>query len=622
MKGKTLLSVMILFGILAILSVAVAFALESGEFTVLVSIGQYQEVVSMCNKHAAEIATHPDKAEILAACAQAKQALGMSDAPAVPDTPPEAPATTMEDVFAAPPEPEIPETPDVPEPTMPSGPGSGISSSEPPGGAPPPAVRVVKKSDYITVDMFMTPLRAKQFDQVVDLCDKYKNAIASSDEKDAILRACGEAKMGSYETSRKQTSLTSGMKDLEKSLKARYDNTASYDLGMSRLLTIDTIPKQFEKLDEERKAILEMWEAIMMRHAVENFNPAVSDLIIIWVIGNPNEQKPGYADMLIGRVIKNQDNISRERWLAARIRMLTDRFYNIDPQKGENEVRQGNLEILKTWMQELHDLSYFDNNVLVGMLTYKANRHQEKYDQTDETEEEFHKALYYYDEALTKARSKKAMAVLHQKIGFLCSRYRSTDKDRLIEFYKKGFLHARRGLLLMNSVNSVRQESGKAFYRYEQDSSDVTAELQNAYGNNLTGYIYQLYLDKNYKGVVGLKKYTLDVAFDWESKFDVLLIFAESAKQLASDSLNNEVLYRRYKEMCLAGANRAFKYILKRYGGKPPASYDENFCKVFNAYWNYLDGFGQLIQAKALENRFGTICPAGGGAPAAAAPGE
>lgn len=612
MKVRTLFFTLVLISLFTLLFAVSVFAIESGEFVALFAAGQYEEVISLCSQYQNQIAQSPDAAEIMSICAQAKAQVGGGTAPAMPEPAipdpavPEPTVPPADDVFAKQPEP--------PAPTRSSVPTMTPTAAPEPGPARPSLSRYTAK---ISVETFEEPLRAKEYEQVIGLCDKHQSEINDHPERDRILRACGQAKMGSFEKKRIITDLTGAMGDMEKSLKARYDNVASFDLGMARIRTIDTVPKDAEKLDEERKAILEMWEAIVMRHAIENFNPAVSDQIIVWTIGNPNSNQPGYVDMLIERVIKNEGNIARERWLAARVRMLADRFANLDPNLGENETRQQNLDVLKGWMNDLLERSYFDNNILVGMLTYKADRYEEQYDQSNATEGDFHKAIYFYDEALKRAKSNKAMAVINQKMAFLCSRYRSDDKQRLIEFYKKGFLHARQGLRLMASVNKRRQERGKIEYRFEEESPDVSANLQKGYGNNLTGYIYNLWLAKDHKGVVGLKKVTLDVGFDWENKFDVLLLFAESAKELAGQSINDEANYYKYKEMCLSAGSRAFKFVLKRYGGKAPAGYDADFCKVFNAYWTYLDSFGQLIQAKSLENQFGYICPAEGGNAAA-----
>jgi hypothetical protein len=174
----------------------------------------------------------------------------------------------------------------------------------------------------------------------------------------------------------------------------------------------------------------------------------------------------------------------------------------------------------------------------------------------------------------------------------------------------------------MRSVNMRRQEHGKMVYRYEASNPEITANLQKAYGNNLTGFIYNLYLEKQYRSVIGLKKQTLDIGFDWESKADVLMIFAESAKELASKSIKNEVEFRRYKQMALSAGSRAFKFVLKKYGGRLPPTGDKEFCNVFNAYWGYLDIFGELIQRQSLDKRYGSACPQGGTAPAADAGGQ
>ncbi len=165
----------------------------------------------------------------------------------------------------------------------------------------------------------------------------------------------------------------------------------------------------------------------------------------------------------------------------------------------------------------------------------------------------------------------------------------------------------------MAVVNKVRPETGKVFYRYEVANPEVTSKLQKAYGDNLIGWVYNMYLAKDFKGVVAQKKYALNAGFDWENKADVLLLFAESSKELASQSIHSEVHYRKYKSMCLSAGSRAFKFVLRKHGGKMPPANDELFCRVFNAYWNYLDGFGQVVEAKSLENKYGALCPASGG---------
>lgn len=613
MKVRTLLFIFAMIGIVSLAVIPNSWAIESGEFSALLAVEQYDELVSMCKKYASEIAKSPDAAQITSICAQASAAMGET-APVIPTAPVPTAPDPATDVAS------VPQPDDVfsggPDPEPPAAVAPVITA--PPASTAPASTRPVLGSiqTTLTADTFLVPFRAKDYDNVKALCEEHATEIQSHRDRDIILKTCGQAKIGSFQKTKMLTDLTGAMRDMEKSLKAKYDNQASFDLGAARLRTVDMVPKEQQKLDQEREAILEMWEAIMMRHAIENFNPAVSNVIIIWTIGQEDATNPGYVNLLIERVIKNEGNWARLRWLASRVRMITDRYTSIDPNLGEDETRKGNLEVVKGWMVDLRDKSYFDNNILVGMLYYKADRHEEKYDGTDSSIDQFHKALYYYDEAIRRAKSNKAMSVLHQKAAFLCSRYKDVNKKRLIEFYKKGFLHARKGLRLMRSVNKRRTEFGKEAYRYEEDSPEVAANLQKSYGNNLTGYIYNLYLEKKYKSVVGLKRYTLDVGFDWENKSDVLLLFAESAKELAGKSEKSEVNYRKYKEMALNAGSRAFKFVLKNFGGRAPTSFNADFCKVFNAYYTYLDTFGELVPAKGLENRYGKICPATG-APAA-----
>ncbi|MBZ0270784.1 hypothetical protein K8I61_02020, partial [bacterium] len=457
---------------------------------------------------------------------------------------------------------------------------------------------------------FTSMLTAAQYQQLISMCEQNELKIMAHPNRDEILQACGTAKMKVYSENRTAAApLAGAMSDLESSLKSRYDQVASFDLGKSRLLSLDQVPSDIEKQEEEKRAVREMWDAIVQQHAMENFSPAVSDQIIIWAIGTPGGDDPGFVDLIIDRVFKNEGNRGRQRWLGARLRMLTDRFVEIDPAQGENDVRVQNLTLLKEWMVELQKLTYYDNSVMVGMYKYKGNRESELYGSDANTENHFRKAIYYYDEGRNRADTPKAKASLDLDIAMICSRFRSENTGTLIEFYKKGFLHARRGLRFMQVVNQVRPELGKAFYRYDEPNPEITAGLQESYGHTLTGLIYNLYLAKDYRGVISQRQYTLDAGFDWENKSEVLLIFAESAKELAAQSIHSELEYRKYKEMALAGGSRAMKFVLRQYGGKMPPPGDANFCKVFNAYWNYLDGFGQKVEAKAMENKFGATCP-------------
>ncbi|MCZ7582237.1 MAG: hypothetical protein M5R36_02265 [Deltaproteobacteria bacterium] len=527
-------------------SATASWGLDPAELQAFLEVGMTDEVVQLCNENASEVASSPTLKSL---CAKA-QGGGAPAAPEPAPTPePDVPGVPSYDdtSFSAPSTPSAP-APSAPVPSTPAAPSSTPAAFSAPVGGLDPAAMAAQ-------------LSAGQAQAVVNLCDTSEAQISSHPQRGEIMKLCGQARMRAYSTGSGggTTALTGAMGDLEASLKAGYDKVASFDLGKTRMLSLDTIPADAEKSEMEKKAVREMWDAIVMRHAEEGFPEAVSDQIIVWTVGIPGDpNNPGFVNMVMDRIIKDEGDRGRQRWLGARLRMLTDRFTNIDPNKGENATRQGNLEALKLWMTELLELTYFDNNVLVGMYRYKGNRAGEQYDPTNPGSEDlFHKALFFYDEGRKRASSHKAKAVMDLDIAFLCSRYRSDNTMKLVEFYKKGFLHARRGLRLMQVVNKVTPEVGKSFYRYEKDNPDVAARLQKAYGDTLVGWIYNLYLNKDYLGVVAQKKYTLDAGFDWENKADVLLLFAESAKLLAADSLQNEVRYRRYKSMCLAAGSRA-----------------------------------------------------------------
>ncbi len=603
-----------------------SWALDPAELQAFLDVGMTDEVKAMCAQNAAEVASSP---QLQSVCAKVGGGGAMPSSPAAPPASiPEAPA--------------IPETPAMPEtpsmastpsaPAMPSAP-SGFSSTPTAPAAPaaasmtqpadtpsgPPAYVAIDATAGVTAETFISLNSAKQFQQCYDLCREKDSMIRTHPERREIRKACVEAGLKLYaDTPITGEKLALAIEDLKKVNKDRRTHSSTYQLGKSQILTLDQMTSDTEKLDEEKNAVRNMWDAIIMRHAEEDFKEAVSDMIILWTIGNSMDE-PGFVNLVTDRIFKNETNKGRVRWLSARLRMLSDRFVEIDPNKGENEIRESNLEILRVWMTELQNLTYFDNNSLVGMYKYKGNRLQEQYAATAETEAKFHQGLWYYNQGRSRAQSHKAKASLDQSIAYLCSRYRSEGKDKLVAFYRKGFQHARRGLKLMKVVNRVQPELGKKFYRHEEDNTELTSQLQKSYGVNLTGYIYNLYLLENYKGVIALKRVALDAGFDWESKADVLILFAESAQKMASESLDSELNYRKYKEMTLAAGNRAFKFALRRRGGKAPTAYDEDFCRVFNAYWNYLDGFGQTVQAKALDNRFSHVCPMGGGAPPAGA---
>jgi len=457
-------------------------------------------------------------------------------------------------------------------------------------------VAVGEWSEY--KDLFMNG----QYQQVVDLCEANKGALADDPGAHIIYKYCGLAKMRLYEQNHQSAELTDAIGYLEKSIAFSYSEEASYNLGLARMKALDALSEADERLEAERDAINDMWESTRNMHAMENFeSETLSDGMLIWL--------RDFRDVLIERVFRDEKEQGRLHLLAAQLRMIADRFGRVDPAKGENEVRQGNLKVFKDWMDELLKQSYFDNNIVVGMYKYQGDRQREKYDQTDKTEDQFAKSLHHYGEALKRVKTNKAGAVLYGDIAYLCSLYNSKDKEKLVSYYKTGFTHAHEGLLIMKRLNRRRQDSTAQEYPFEDDNTELTAKLQKAYGSNLTGLCYFHYLRKDYKSVVSLREYAFDTGFDWDGKVTMLMLIADSADKLASQNHANRLAFNNYREICLFSSSRAFKSVLKNFKGKtPPGS--EEFCRIYQNYVNYLRRFGETIEAQSLSLQYEASCAA------------
>ena len=393
-----------------------------------------------------------------------------------------------------------------------------------------------------------------------------------------------------------------------------FDPVMSYNLGMEKLSAMNKLKEEGKGSEEilrvEREAIDSMWRSITHQIYTEKFSNAPSDQIIVWVIGNPNQKMPGYMDLLIKRVYENEDNPRRLPYLTAKIRMLTDRFVDIDPRYGENEVRQSNLDLLKFWMTELQKDTYFDNNIVAGLLKFQGDREEEQYDQTEATEKHFRNALAYYGKALKKVKTAKAGAHLHMKVARLCSVYQNPARSKATAWYNTGMRHAATGIKLMRAVNKASAESMEELYRYEINNEKLSRDLEVLYGSNIGQFVYSMYLDKNYPGAVAQAERVMGVRFEWDGKIDLLLVIADAAsKAAAAVGVDDQVSFERNKRICLMACKVAFDKAIEKAGG-PPTKHDEEFCRVFNAVYNFYDRFGLLLQAKELENRYAPICPA------------
>lgn len=443
--------------------------------------------------------------------------------------------------------------------------------------------------------------QAGDYQGLVDFCGQVRGEMLAHEYADRLLSYCGNAQAKLFEQSGQSGDLMSAIDDLERSLYLYYMPGTSFALGQTRLAAIDQTSGREEKRVLLRQAMDEMWDAIFQRHAEEGFATEVlSDAVLKWSVD--------YHEVLVDRIILEQEDPAVVRWLTARARMLTDRYAKIDPTKGENETRQGNLETISSWMNSLYEASYFDRNAVVGMYKYMGDRREGEYDQTEATVEKFHKSLYYYNQGLDRgARSLKAKAVLHERIAYLCTLYQSEDKSKKVGFYKQGFHNAAEGLKLMDRIAKRRPDQQNMFYRFEPENGDLVSSLQKHYGSNLSGLIYFLWERGDHQTVIALRRNAWDTGFDWKTKANDLLRIADSAKKLAHHNVGDISSYRKYKEMCLTSASRAFKFTLKKFKGKQPL-YDSSFCEAFSAYSMYLAGFGERVESTSLDRVYGSTC--------------
>ncbi len=447
---------------------------------------------------------------------------------------------------------------------------------------------------------YKTMYQAGEYQGVADMCAGATDQIEADAGAHIIFKYCGLAHMRLYEKSNQSTDLTQAIKFLDASVAFSYSEEAAFNLGMARMKALDHLSTGSDLASREHEALNEMWESLRNLHAMENFQRDVlSDNMLIW--------SRDFRDVLIERVIKSENRPGRVRLLAAQLRMLADRFSLIDPTKGEDEVRQGNLQVFRDWMAQLLDLTYYDNNVVVGMYKYKADRHREKYSQSEKTEHEFTKALHFYGEALKRVKHNKARAALCGDVAYLCSLFNSKDKEKLVSYYKIGFTHAREGLLIMNKLNLAAADKQREEFPFEPDGADLIGKLQKSYGSNLTGLEYFHHLRKDHKSVVALRQFVFDTGFNWEGKDTTFLLIADAADKLASGARRNRRAFENYKEMCLFASTRAFKGALRKHGGRVPQD-DPEFCRVYQNHVTYLRRFGEAIDARNLTLRYEASC--------------
>lgn len=371
-----------------------------------------------------------------------------------------------------------------------------------------------------------------------------------------------------------------------------------------QLRTIDAIEDESVRLIKEKEAIEGMWTELMRLDKKYESKPALSDGAIAWIRGISKDT--GFLDMMIERLMKNEGNPEQSRWIAEYIRKLAKYCQKIDPASGENEIRKRNLEIVKEWMDSLYELTFFDNDILVGMYKFKGDREEEKYNQKEKTTEHFNNGIRFYEQGLNRAKSEKARAELQSSIAYLCRRYKSQKRADLKRIYKKGFDHAKTGLDLME--NNILKKNSK-YYSFEQNNRTLKKDLTKSYTNNYIGYVYNLFLTKDHKTILDIRENVFKIPYSEIYKTDALLLIAESAKELALKYQESNPEREQYAEICLKMGRLAFKTMQKRRNFESPEYFDGDFCKFFNALYTYLDIFEKKNEKNILEKKYGHLCP-------------
>ena len=356
-------------------------------------------------------------------------------------------------------------------------------------------------------------------------------------------------------------------------------------------------------IEAERKAVEILWNAMLERSYQESqvLNP--SDTIIIYLTGDLFDEKHlGLIFALPILATRNEGNDDQLRFLKEYIEKLILYYVGIDPVKGETPARRDNLELLKLWLAQLNDCMRFDENFLVGMFKFLGDRHLDFYNQKEETLFHYQLGISAYNKALERTRDERSKLILAGDIAHGCSRFRGNDQKRLIKEYRKGLIRASQALSLYNKIGC--EERNLSFENWQSCGTALTA-IQKAYGNNLIGLLYNSFLEKRYRDIVELRIYT-DVDFALSTPSDTYLLIAGAACKI----YRLEGLAPEYLKVCLEYGKRAYKTALLLLKEKPD-TYKPEFCRAFNAYWNYLMMDGDKNQADTLEKLHGHLCPSG-----------
>ncbi|MBU0729725.1 MAG: hypothetical protein KKE17_15500 [Proteobacteria bacterium] len=453
----------------------------------------------------------------------------------------------------------------------------------------------------LDVSKFREKYLAEDFEGLAALCSQKEKEIEKDEYIDRLLFYCGEAKFNLYQKGGPPALLDEAIDSLQWSVHTYYLPSTAFALGKAHFASINDKMSNEERLARQKLALGEMWDAIIKKHAQEDFRKDIlSDQIMSWTIT--------YYKALIDGLTKGDK--TSVGWLTAKTRMIADRYADVVPANAENKTRQGNIETVSAWMKDLYQSTYFDGNSVTGIYKFMGDRAKEEYDQTEATEDKFVQSLEHYKKGLSLAGSLKAKSVLKEKISDLTQWIISEDKEKKISYYSMGYQHASDALKLLGSRG--RNIEGPT-YNFEPDTDKLIEMIEVNYGRNLSGLLYFLWEKKDHHGVVDLRQGLLTADFDWKTKLHDLLRVADSSSKIARSefglpktrsSLTN---YNKYKGLCLTTAYRAFHHITYKYESRDPA-YREDFCTTLDTYSAFLLGFGEITWAGQITRLYGPLC--------------
>lgn len=344
-------------------------------------------------------------------------------------------------------------------------------------------------------------------------------------------------------------------------------------------------------------ALKKMGAIVDSRMQKEAEKKTFSENTMVMIFGQAYQPEQGYLFCLLGFLQAYPD----QRWVGQSLQTLSSPATGIDPKKGRSETDKTNLDTAKMLLILLGQLIQMDENPYPGAMAFLGEIYSWQYPQSEITEEILVDSVKCFQESARSLADNHLKAEAYTNISFNLSRYRSTKSERLAAFYRLGYNNA------VAASRFLKMSSKEPDYPYAIKKMELEKKIQKHKANNLTGLAYNLYLLGKYDQVVKLTLAIHGIKPDFTHYSDINLLLAESAKRAAIQNERAGKIVPDLQIACMAAGRRAFEREKNLYVGSGKSN--EDFCKTFNAYWSYLDMFGQFFERERIEKRYGEICP-------------